>query len=269
MQIVRSYPDGVFCWVDLTTPDQNGAKAFYSALFGWETDDRPLPMGGTYTMLQLEGKNVAGLGEMQPEMKAQGMPAFWASYVKHDDVDSIAAKIAEAGGNLMFPPMDVMDSGRMTMGMDSTGAAFGVWQPQEHTGAELVNMPNTLVWNELQSRQPDAAKAFYESVFGWESKADENGYVTFAVNGRMQAGMITMDENWGPDIPNNWSVYFMVEDVEAKSALAQKLGGMVIVPATQAGEMGRFAVISDPQGGVFTIMSFKGPVDPPPGYEKA
>ena len=269
MQVVKSYPDGVFCWVDLTTPDPEAAKAFYTGLFGWEADDRPIDMGGTYTMLQLEGKNVAGLGEMQPDMKAQGMPAFWASYVKHDDVDSIAAKIAEAGGNLMFPPMDVMDSGRMTMGMDPTGAAFGVWQPKEHTGAQLVNMPNTLVWNELQSRQPDKAKAFYESVFGWANQADENGYVTFAVDGRIQAGMITMDENWGPDVPNNWAVYFMVENVDAKSALAQELGGTVMVPATQAGEMGRFAVIRDPQGGVFTIMSFSGPVDPPPGYERA
>ncbi|WP_420628907.1 VOC family protein [Candidatus Leptofilum sp.] len=269
MQVVQRYPDGVFCWVDLTTPDQEAAKAFYSGLFGWEIDDRPIDMGGVYTMLQLEGKNVAGLGEMQPDMKAQGMPAFWTSYVKHDDVDSIAAKMSEAGGNLMFPPMDVMASGRMTVGTDSAGATFGVWQPREHIGAELVNMPNTLVWNELQTREPEAAKVFYQSVFGWTNAADENGYVTFSADGRMQAGMITMDENWGPEIPNNWSVYFMVKDVAAKVAQAEALGGKVMVPPTQAGEMGIFAVIADPQGGVFNVMSFNGPIDPPPGYEKA
>ena len=269
MQVVKRYPDGVFCWVDLTTPDADGAKAFYAGLFGWEIDDQPIDMGGTYTMLQIEGKNVAGLGEMQPDMKAQGMPAFWTSYVKHDHVDSIAAKMAEAGGSVMFPPMDVMDSGCMTMGMDPTGAMFGVWQPTGHIGAELVNMPNTLVWNELQSRQPDVAKAFYETVFGWTSNTDENGYVTFAVDGRIQAGMITMDENWGPDVPNNWAVYFMVEDVAAKAALAEELGGMILVPPTKAGQMGIFSVVRDPQGGVFTIMSFSGPVDPPPGYERA
>lgn len=269
MHVVKQYPDGIFCWVDLSTTDTEGAKAFYSGLFGWEAVDTPTDMGSMYTMLKIDGKNVAGLGPLSPDMQAQGIPSFWTSYVKHDDVDAIAAKISGAGGMLMFPPMDVMAEGRMTMFQDPSGAVAGVWQPRNHTGAQLVNMPNTLVWNELQTRQPDAAKAFYESVFGWTNKADENGYVMFATDGRMQAGMIVMDENWGPDIPNNWSVYFMVEDVEAKSALAQKLGGMVIVPATQAGEMGRFAVISDPQGGVFTIMSFKGPVDPPPGYEKA
>jgi predicted enzyme related to lactoylglutathione lyase len=130
-------------------------------------------------------------------------------------------------------------------------------------------MPNTVVWHELQTRQPDKAKAFYESVFAWDGATDENGYVTYLANGRTQAGMITMDENWGPEIPAYWSVYFKVEDVKAKAALAQKLGGTVMVLPTEARTMGIFAVIQDPQGGVFNIMSFKGPVDPPPGYEKA
>ncbi|MCC6606703.1 MAG: VOC family protein [Anaerolineae bacterium] len=269
MQTVERYPDGVFCWVDLSTPDPEGAKAFYAGLFGWEAEDRPIDFGGVYTMLQLGGKNVAGLGEMQPELKAQGVPAFWSSYVKHDDIEAIAAKMVAAGGTLTFAPMDVMDSGRMLVGTDATGTPFGVWQPTGHIGAQLVNLPNTLVWNELQTRQPDAAKAFYEAVFGWTSAADENGYVTFAANGRMQAGMITMDENWGPEVPHNWSVYFMVEDVAAKAALAEQLGGTILVPPTPAGQMGIFAVVQDPQGGVFNVMSFNGPVDPPPGYDRA
>jgi hypothetical protein len=269
MQVVKNYPDGVFCLVELSTTDQEAAKAFYTGLFGWEIEDRPISKGGVYTMLQIEGKNAAALSAMQPEMQAQGVPAFWSSYIKHDDVDTIAEKISPAGGTLMFPPMDVMQYGRMAMGTDPEGAPFGVWQPAEHIGAELVNMPNTLVWNELQTRQPDKVRAFYESVFDWGSAADENGYVTYQVDGRTHAGMITMDENWGPEIPANWSVYFMVEDVAAKAELAQKLGGSVMVPPTEAGAMGIFAVIQDPQGGVFNIMSFKGPVDPPPGYEKA
>jgi uncharacterized protein len=269
MQVVKSYPDGIFCWVELSTTDQDAAKEFYTGLFGWEIDDVPIEEGGIYTMLQLAGKNVTALSAMQPEMQAQGIPAFWSSYVKHDAVDSVAEKIAAAGGTLMFPPMEVMQYGRMTMGFDPTGAPFGVWQPAAHIGAELVNIPNTVVWNELQTRQPEEAKAFYAAVFGWDNAADENGYVTYQANGRTHAGMITMDENWGPEIPDNWSVYFMVEDVAAMSARAEALGGMIMVPDTPAGEMGRFAVIRDPQGGVFNIMSFNGPVDPPPGYERA
>ena len=269
MQVVKSYPDGVFCWVELSTTDTDAAKAFYTGLFGWEVEDIPTDMGGIYTMLKLEGKNVTALSAMPPDMQSQGIPPFWTSYVKHSNVDAIAEKLTAAGGTLMFPPMDAMEYGRLTMAQDPTGAAFGVWQPSSHIGAQLVNRPNTLVWNELHSRQPDEAKSFYSSVFGWTDEADENGYVTFRANGRMHAGMITMDENWAPEIPNNWSVYFMVEDVAAKAALAQELGGTVMLPPTQAGEMGIFSVLQDPQGGVFNIMSFSGPVDPPPGYERA
>jgi predicted enzyme related to lactoylglutathione lyase len=269
MKVVKNYPDGVFCWVELSTTDQEAAKAFYTGLFGWEIEDRPISGGGIYTMLQVEGKNVAALSAMQPDVQAQGVPAFWSSYVKHNNVDAIAEKISAAGGTVMFPPMDVMQYGRMIMAQDLEGTPFGVWQPAEHIGAELVNIPDTLVWNELQTRQPGKAKAFYEAVFGWDSDTDKNGYVAYSENGRLHAGMITMDENWGPEVPANWAIYFMAEDVAAKAELAQKLGGTVLVPPTNAGEVGIFAVIQDPQGGVFNVISFKGPTDPPPGYEKA
>lgn len=265
MQIVKQYPDGVFNWVDLTTTDQEGAKAFYSGLFGWDAVDVPTGMGSMYTMFKIDGKNVAGGGPMQPEMQAQGMPSFWASYIKHDDVDAVAAKISAAGGNLMFPPMDVMQEGRMTMATDPTGAAFGVWQPKNHIGAQLVNIPNTLVWNELQTRDTEAAKAFYSAVFGWTYEVDASNYILSLQDGRGQAGMMAIDGSWG-DVPNNWAVYFMVEDVTAAMSKVKELGGNVLVPLTPAGEMGEFAVVQDPQGGTFTVMRFNGPASPPPGY---
>ncbi len=93
MQIVEKYPDGVFNWVDLATTDPEGAKAFYASLFGWEAIDVPTGMGSMYTMFKLDGQNVAGAGPLQPDMQAQGIPSHWSSYVKHDDVDAVAAKI--------------------------------------------------------------------------------------------------------------------------------------------------------------------------------
>lgn len=264
MHVVTSYPDGLFSWVDLTTTDTVGAKSFYCGLFGWEAADMPIGPDMYYSMLQIDGKNVAGLGPMQPDMQAAGMPPVWTSYVNHSDVDAVAGRVEQAGGTVIMPPMDVFDSGRMALFQDPTGAVFGVWQPRNHIGAQLVNMPNTLVWNELQTRDPAAANAFYAAVFNWTSSSDPNGYGMFANDGRIQAGMIAMDDSWG-DIPVNWSTYFLVENVEETVAKAQELGGNVLVPPTVAGEMGRFAVLSDPQGGVFTVMQFSGPVDPPPG----
>ncbi len=265
MKVVTTYPDSVFCWVDLTTTDAEGAKAFYTALFGWNSDDRPTDMGGVYSMLQIEGKNVAGLSAMPPDMQAQGAPPFWASYVKHSDIDAVAAKITEAGGTLLFPPMDVMEEGRMAMAQDPTGAMFGIWQPRGHIGAELVNQPNTLSWNELQTRDVNEVKTFYQAVFDWTYTADESGYVMCLQNGRRQAGMLQMDESWG-DIPANWAVYFLVEDVDKMAAQAQALGGTLLVPPSKAGEIARFSVVQDPQGGVFSIIQFNGPIDPPPGF---
>lgn len=265
MKIVTEYPNGVFNWVDLSTTNTAGAKAFYGGLFDWEFEDEPIEGGGVYTMCRMAGHNVAGIGSQPPEMAAQGIPPFWSSYIKHDDVDTVAAKISKAGGTLMVPPMDVMDAGRMIMASDPAGAAFGVWQPNNHIGAAIVNQPNSLVWNELQTHDLDSARTFYNAVFGWTTEVDQSGYVLFAADGRGQAGGMKIDESWGP-VPPNWAVYFLVEKVEPYAAKANELGGNVLVPPTSAGEVGKFSVLQDPQGGAFTVMQFDGPVNPPPGH---
>lgn len=266
MQVVKGYPDGLFNWVDLATTDLNGAKAFYSELFGWETAEIPIDGGGVYLMFQIDGHDVAGAGSLDAEMQAQGVPPHWSSYVKHADVDGATQKAADAGGQVLFPPMDVMDAGRMTMVQDPSGAVFGIWEPHNHIGAQLVNRPGALVWNELQTRDLDAAKDFYRDVFGWEYNVDEQGYVVCIQDGRVQAGMMAIGEDWDENVPPNWTVYFMADDIEETARRAGELGGAVIVPPTSAGELGTFAVIRDPQGGVFTAMAFNGEPDPPPGH---
>ena len=265
MQVVKKYPDNLFSWVDLATTDPDGAKAFYGGLFGWGAEDKPTDMGAPYTIFSIDGHSVAGMSAISPEMQAQGMPPVWSSYVNHNDVDSVVAKAEAAGAQHVMQPFDVMEEGRMAFFHDPSGAPIGVWQPKAHIGAEIVNQPNSLVWNELQTRERDGTIAFYESVFGWTHETDENGYVMFRADGRLHAGMIIMDENFG-DIPPNWTIYFLVEDVNAYVAKAKELGGNILVPPTPAGGMGHFSVVQDPQGGAFTIMEFTGPIDPPPGY---
>lgn len=264
MQIVQAYPDGLFNWVDLTTTDPAGAKAFYGALFGWEAEDIPTGGGFDYTMFRINGYNVAGGGPMPPEMQEQGIPPFWTSYIKHDDVDAIAERITAAGGTLLMPPMDVMEEGRMVMAADPERAVFGVWQPRNHIGAQIVNAPNALIWNELQTNNPEAAQAFYGAVFGWTFETGESGYMMVKQNGRFQAGVIPIKPEWG-NVPPNWSVYFMVEDIAATLALAKELGGQVHVPPTNINETDQFAVLQDPQGGIFTLFVCR-QADPPPGY---
>ena len=131
MDVAKRYPDGVFNWVDLTTTDIEGAKAFYGGLFGWSYEDRPTSEGRPdYTMFMLDGQAVAGGNPMSPEMEAMGAPPVWVSYDKYDDIDAAAARAGEAGGVVFMPPMDVLDSGRMALIQDPTGAAFGIWSPR-------------------------------------------------------------------------------------------------------------------------------------------
>lgn len=268
MKVVTAYPDGVFSWVDLSSHNFAAAKAFYHGLFGWDTLEIPMSEDYSYHMFQINGYDVAGGSQLTEGMVPPGTPSHWSSYVNHSDVDSVVAKVADAGGVVVAPPFDVMESGRMAVIQDPTGAMVGIWQPKNHIGAKLVNQPHTLIWNELQTRDGEAAKAFYTAVFGWETELDPSGsgYVMFKANGRIQAGMMVMDESWGP-VPPNWAVYFMTEDVAATAAKAEELGGTLLVPVTPAGQMGHFTVIQDPSGAVFTAMQFSGPVDPPPGHE--
>ena len=289
MQVVSSYANGMFCWVDLTTTDPVSAKVFYAKLFGWEYEDRPTDTGIPYleqeysqalqtraaeyedrptdmdipyTNCQIDGYRVAGLVLMPESMQGQNIPPRWTSYIKHDDVDAVAEKVTEAGGTVTMPPMDVMTEGRLLMAQDPAGADFCVWQPKNNTGAHLVNIPNTLVWNELQTRDAPGALRFYHSVFGWDHDADPSGYYLFKVNEHVHAGMLLIDDSWG-DVPPHWTPYFMVADIEATVATVQELGGTILVPVTAIEEMGRFSVIQDPQGGVFVALQFHDSAEPP------
>jgi predicted enzyme related to lactoylglutathione lyase len=258
MSNTTSHPHGTFSWVDLQTTDGAAAKAFYTSLFGWQGVDMSLPDGGVYTMLQQDGKDVAGLGEMPAEQKAQGMPAVWNSYISVDDVDAAAAKVGPLGGTVIVPPFDVMDAGRMAVVQDPTGAFVSLWQTKNHKGGGIFNVPNTMSWNELATRDANAAKTFYTSLVGWEAQTDAQGYTVWLNRGRMNGGMMQMDAAWG-DMPPHWAVYFSVADCAATAEKAQALGGTLLRPPFAAGDVGTVAVLQDPQGAVFMIIQMDSP----------
>jgi predicted enzyme related to lactoylglutathione lyase len=251
-----SYLEGTPCWVDLMTTDPERARAFYGALFGWEFDIDPDPQTQHYTMCRLRGKNVAGMGG---EPAPGGMPTVWTTYFASDDADKIAERAAEHGGKILMAPMDVMEVGRMAMAADREGAIFGMWQARQHIGGELVNEPGTLVWNELHTRDLDGSTAFYAETLGlrWEDYSDGSEgprYKVAYVGSGMVAGAMEMGPEFPAGIPAHWQLYFAVEDAAASAAKAAELGGTIQVPVTDSPQ-GPFAVVSDPQGGVFSIIA--------------
>ncbi len=261
---VKKYPENTLNWIDLSTSDVSAAKQFYTELFGWEAEDQPLPNGGSYTMLRMNGKSVAGLGSLPPDQLASGHAAYWSSYVSVSDADEMTVKAEEGGATVVMRPMDVMDQGRMAIINDPTGAYIGLWQAKDHIGAQLVNIPNTLVWNELVTRDVAGAKAFYSDLFDWSVHEDEaNSYTMFKNGDRWAGGVIAMPDNMLPDAIPYWNIYILVADLTATVEKARSLGALILVEPTSMGEMGNFAVIRDPQGGVLTVAQMAY-VDPMP-----
>lgn len=250
------YAPGTFCWTDLGTTDVDGAKAFYTGLFGWEADDMPVGDGDfTYTMFRLGDKYVSAAYPQQ----AQGAPPNWLSYVSADDIDAKAATAKELGATLISEPFDVLDVGRQAVVQDPTGAVFALWEPRRHIGAALVNDVGAMGWNDLRTGDVPAAKSFYGDLFGWTFEGgDQIPYTTFKNGETMNGGVMEIQPEWG-DVPPHWAPYFTVANCDASIVKAKELGGQVIAPPMDV-PVGRFAGIADPQGAVFSI--FQGEVDP-------
>lgn len=250
---------GLFGWIDLVTTDVDRAKDFYSGLFGWEFESIPTPMGVSYTMCRLGGKQVAGMGPQPPDLTEAGVPSMWNSYVLVDSVDDTCTVAEKAGGVVVMPAMDVMTEGSMAMIADPGGAVFGIWEPRDHKGAEVFNVPGALTWNELQTRDLAAAMPFYSELFGWrwEEMPDSGGYQvahldTKAGPDTSNGGAMTMPEAVPAEVPSYWGVYFAVTDCEQSVAVAERLGGSVFMPPMELGP-GVYAGVGDPTGGMFFL----------------
>jgi predicted enzyme related to lactoylglutathione lyase len=255
------YVQGTPSWVDLATTDLAAAKAFYTTVFGWDYDDQPLPDGGNYTNATLEGHNVAGMSEMNPEMAAQ-MPPVWSTYLAVDDVDAVAAKVPDAGGTIMMPAMDVMDAGRMAMITDPTGAAVGLWQAGSHAGAQLVNEPGTLIWNECFTDDVSAAAEFYDTILGTSHVASDMGgpdpYTTLNVGEDAVGGYMHRNPEVHAQVPNSWTVYFASADINDTVARINSAGGAVLNGPFPT-PIGPMIVAADPQGAVFQAFEAQAP----------
>ena len=247
-----SYAPGTFCWAELTTSDQDAAKAFYGALLGWEADDRPEGDAGSYYSMQLiDGKPVAAIAAQPQQQRDAGVPPLWNSYISVGSADAVAERAKELGATLHAPPFDVMSVGRMAVVQDPQGAYFMPWEPRDRVGAGLVNQAGALVWNELQSPDLDASAAFYGDLFGWQLEDSSGGmgrYLMIKNGDSFNGGMRELT----PPSPPNWLVYFGVEDLEQALARLGELGGATIAGPIDI-EVARIAVVADPQGAVFAL----------------
>jgi predicted enzyme related to lactoylglutathione lyase len=255
MTEITAHAPGTPCWVDLGTPDQDQAGEFYGGLFGWELkQDENAEETAGYRTAQLRGRAVGGVMRLMQE----GQPPAWLTYIATDDADATVAKVREAGGVVHAEPMSVLDYGRMAVLADPTGAAFGIWQPGRNAGYQVMKETGSVNWSELNTRDPEAAKSFYGSVFGWRFEEQEfegtGTYTVISLGEEAFGGMIDITDRVPAEVPAHWLTYFTVEDTEAIAAKAKETGGDVAFGPTTIGEVGTIAVLKDPFGAVFAVL---------------
>lgn len=245
---------GNFCWVEANLEDPDKGKGFYGELFGWASQDMPMPQG-SYAIMQLGGKHVAGVMKLPEQAKQMGAPPHWMSYVAVEDVASSTNRAKGLGATVLAGPMQV-GPGTMSVISDPTGGVLALWATKESMGTFLWGETNTLCWTELTSTDSTRAVAFYTALFGWKTDSWPMGEITYTVlkNGEQMIGGIMPQPPMMKGAPSVWTSYFAVEDCDATAQRAGRMGATVLVPPTDIPDVGRFAVIQDPQGAVFSVI---------------
>ena len=116
-----------FVHVELATTDVDKAKDFYGKLFEWKLDDVDMGDGFTYTTI----KPAAGTGGGMMKQPMPGQPSSWLAYVEVADIAASTEKAKKLGAKVMKDVTDVMGMGKLSIIVDPTGAALGLWQPNK------------------------------------------------------------------------------------------------------------------------------------------
>lgn len=252
--LTTRYVDGAPNWLDLATPDIEGAQSFYGDLFGW-TYRLAGPDTGGYGFFRTHEKVIGGGMTVEPE---QGPPG-WTIFFQTSDATTTAARAETSGGVVRFKPMDVMDQGRMAVLGDPAGTTFGIWEPTANKGMEVVNEQGALCWTELYTPDVRAATAFFSAVLGWtteETPFSGGTYTTASpASGGENAGFcglvpLSADPRASAAY---WLPYFASDDPDISRARAQELGGRALGTAVDIEDIGRIAQLADPYGARFAV----------------
>ena len=255
MPLIEKHTPGSFCWFELATTDQAAAKSFYTSLFGWSSKDSPIGPSEVYTTFQSGGNDVGAAYTLRAEHRSQGIPPNWLLYVAVENADEVERRAAELGGKVMAPAFDVMDLGRMAIIADPTGAVFAVWQAKNHKGVGIFAEKNSFCWADLSTPDSATARRFYHDLLGWnfvEDEKDTSGYLHIKNHEQFIGGVPSASQR-DPKTPPHWLTYVQVAECDASAAKAEKQGGRLCMPALDLENVGRFALLSDPQGAAFAL----------------
>ncbi|MCA9520197.1 MAG: VOC family protein [Myxococcales bacterium] len=235
---------GRFVWAELFTTKKEAALEFYGELLGWSIKE--MPMGDfNYTMFSAGDTGVGGVGG------ADVNESQWLLYLTVDDVDAKTKQALSAGAQPYMPPTDIPTVGRFSVIIDPQGAAVALFKPASDMPESAMPKLGEFCWHELMV--PDAQKAcdFYGPLVGWTTNAVPMGPMTYylQLSGEKQrAGVMQTPAEM--EVPPYWMPYVLVENVDKTAQHAEKLGGQILIPATDIPNIGRFVVVMAPDGSV-------------------
>ncbi len=247
-------PDGTPVWFELTTPDQDEAQDFYGAVMAWTVAPSPAAEHGGYRIASAgDGSAIAGV--MTPPPGSGGMSG-WSLYFAAADVDALAGRVRELGGQLLFGPMDIPHVGRFAVVGDPQGVAFSIMQGLSPAAgsAAFRQMGDSFghgVWIELATPDPDAAFAFYGALFGWTKAGavpmgEMGDYAFIGVGEAQPPGAVMSSRATGA--PARWNWYVHVADVDTAIATAREKGGTLLQGPDPIPGGDYSANLADPQG---------------------
>lgn len=233
---------GRFVWHDHMSADPEAARTFYADLLGWDFE---VWKAGEwdYPMIKVNDTTHGGFGPSQGDA-----PPHWLGHVLVDDVDAAAGRVESVGGQIVAPPMDIPEVGRMVVVADPQGAVLSFYSPS----GEMTPSEGVFVWDELMTTDVEGAKRFYGEVVGWEARDMDMGnnyvYTVFSSGGADRAGSMPLP-NEAEGTPPHWLTYLGTDDVDATLEKAKSLGTTTVyMEPTDVPTVGRLAMFVDPAG---------------------
>lgn len=252
-----------FCWTEIATTNIETTKNFYKNVFGWETKNSEVPMEGfVYQEYSLpNGIPMGGIFEMQAEMYGGEMPPpHFMNYIAVENIDEMTSKVFDLNGKIVSPPMDIPNVGRFSVVEDLTGAVFSLITLKEtYPPSPLSSNPGELTWYELNTKDIEKSKNFYQEFLGWEVNPSEHNkdYSNISINGVCFGGMLQITQDWGEgweNIPSHWLNYVAVADCDETVGKIKENGGNICIDNFVIENVGKMAVASDQAGAVFSII---------------
>jgi predicted enzyme related to lactoylglutathione lyase len=260
-QASSNHLPGKFVWADLFTHDAAGEAKFYSSLFGW-TPHSMQRNGRTHIVMSNGGQPIASI----VERKAAHADALanWIPFIAVPDAAAALAAANDAGGKTLAPARDFPRMGMRAIIGDPEGTPIGIIQSSSGDPADYPSKDGDWAWFELYSKNPKAAGDFYGRVFHYDVKADsrlnKEGHYILATGQNHRGGIQSLDNTPGAEA--DWIPTVQVPDIDAAIAHASTLGGQVVFQPSRPELASRFAIISDPDGGVIGLVQFVDDVNP-------